>query len=361
MSKNKPATAARKPATPARKPATAKNKPANAQRKSAKPAPQRATSARKPANAKAALATPSRKPATPSRKAATPARKGEIALLEHEIAALEHARNPHNRWRPEYLGVLYSLNRHVAPYMPSNEEELLNWLENYHAAASRHKVKFAPIFGTATTYVFLTQLEAAIATLRASLVWIGSIPAWLHAFTAFKNIGFYLSEPIEAAPGVPLPAPTAPLLMPPAAFNILGLVRIIERQVEKLRAHPDWTQIIAEEFKVIPPPPAAAPDPTTLNPNARARVLSNNDIEIAIELRYRGIAGLAGVDGVRIQVDRGDGQWHDLTFTQRATFVDTHLLPGKACVWRYRLFFGNRLGAAVGTTSVVSVVVPAAA
>ena len=148
--------------------------------------------------------------------------------------------------------------------------------------------------------------------------------------------------------------------MPPAAFNILGLVRIIERQVEKLRAHPDWTQIIAEEFQVIPPQPGSV-DPSALDPGGRYRILAQDPGEIVIDLRFRGIAGLTDVHGVRVSVERGDGKWENLTTTQRASFIDSHVLGPKACVWNYRFSFVNQRGAIIGKTSAVSVAVPAAA
>ena len=133
----------------------------------------------------------------------------------------------------------------------------------------------------------------------------------------------------------------------------LGLVRIIEGQVEKLRAHPDWTQVIAEEFKVIPPQPGNV-DLSTLDPNARAKVIG----EGMVRLTWRSSVGIAEVHGVSIEADRGDGEWHQLTYVPMGgSFIDNHLPPQKSCVWRYRIRYRNRYGAFFGVASIAAVAV----
>ena len=262
----------------------------------------------------------------------------------------EPAQTPLPQWKPEFLGRIWTLNRHVAPFMPSHEGELIAWLQAYLAEARGYLAEFPDVFDA-------DELDALQDALNAAREWAThaeALHAHQRAVTAFKNIVLYLRDPARGRL-LDAPEPPAPPLAPPVMEA--GLVAIVEEQVRRLREHPRFNQIVAEALGVIPPRPHPV-DPATLDPGGHFRVLGNDGREIIIELRYHGIAGLEGVDGVKIEVERGlDGEWHALTFTQRASFVDMHLLPARASVWRYRLSFANRFGIPFGKTSIVSVAV----
>jgi hypothetical protein len=49
-----------------------------------------------------------------------------------------------------------------------------------------------------------------------------------------------------------------------------------------------------------------------------------------------------GFTGVRIEVDRGNGQWVFLAVDTEPHYTDTlHLAPGTAAVWKYRAIYLN--------------------
>ena len=374
--KNKPANAKNAVVKTARKTASAKNaavkavaKPANAARKAVKSVGKPVKTVRNVAKSISKPVKTFRKPAKTINKPAKSVGKPAKTINDAKNGRGKPGRPPRNpdkslrgdvmapvpHWRPEYLGKIWVLNRHIPDYMPSGELELLAWIDQYLATAEAYRTTFPAIFNS-TGPLNLANLATARWRVSIALQSAAQTDGFHRALLAWKNILLYNRErdPIGA------PKPEANMIPAGDPWSaVSGIVGIIDEQVKLLRVHPAFDQKVAEQFGIIPPAPGSV-DPTTLDPGGRARILTINASEIQIELRYRGIIGLAGVDGVQISVDRGDGQWHDLTFTQRASFVDTHLLPGKACVWRYRLSFASRLGNTVGRMSMVSVAVQAA-
>jgi hypothetical protein len=229
------------------------------------------------------------------------------------------------------------------------EEELLTWLENFTAVALKYKLAFAPIFSSPIN--ILDQLEDAVAQLRAAITYIKSAQDWTRAYVSWKNIGLYLREPITSGA---LPPPSLPATMPPTAITLKGVVAFVEEKVALLRVHPAFTQIIAEEFDVIPKAPTT-PDLANLSPNVRAKNMGGENV-----LTWRGAASIKGVAVAVLSVDRADGEGiKELVRTTQGRYIDNHVQPERACAWVYYVHYLNDRGNIIGVGSEATVSVKA--
>ena len=283
-----------------------------------------------------------RKSEAPRRKSAAARRKSDSRRLPTETIPLQPApildEKPEARYRPEFLGQIWSLGTHVPPYAPRHEEDLVTWLENFVASAYKYRTTFSTVF----TQPGLDFLSLSVASLRAALTYIAGLAEFHKAYTSFKNIVFYLREPQITG----LNPPTPPKVPPPGTVQLLGVVAYVDERVQMLRKHPSFTQVMAEEFGTIPPAPPAGPDPATLNPNLRVRNMGGS-----ITGTFRSPVGLRGVAAVRVRVERDKAQWEDLIVTRLGRFTDNHPQPERPCAWIYQAWYVNANGDRIGHVS----------
>ncbi len=77
-----------------------------------------------------------------------------------------------------------------------------------------------------------------------------------------------------------------------------------------------------------------APDPGTTKPVLKAVIASGGKVEV----QWKKL----GFTGVRIEVDRGNGQWTFLAIDTEPHYLDTFTLPaGTAAVWKYHAIYLN--------------------
>jgi len=173
-----------------------------------------------------------------------------------------------------------------------------------------------------------------------------------RSWRAFKNIALYATEHTLEEP---LTSPVITVsLTTPYSESLVGIVGIVDAQVRALRAHDNFNQSIAEHLGIIPRQPGT-PNMETITPNLRVRRTGEGSTP-AMTLSWRGISGLAGVWGVRISVDRGDGQWHELPTGKTSRLIDMHPQPAQPCTWNYRAEYVNEFGVTIGVASHASVI-----
>ena len=263
-------------------------------------------------------------------------------------AANEPPGGPLNRWKPEFLGAIYSLNRNIPPYMPqSDEPALMDWLQNYINVASVIAPQFQAVYGNPAKFPFGATLEVYNNFLKARADAEASRD-YAHSANACKNILAYATDHTVVVPAQPPLKPSGVLA------SRAGLIGMIDWQVKTLREQPGFTQILADRLGIIPKAPAPAPDTSKLDPKPRAKVDGNKVI-----LTVRSVAGVKGANGVEIRVDRGDGHLHLLTTTGGSRYIDVHVMPENPTAWTYLTNYVDESGIAIGVQSSVTVIVQA--
>ena len=331
------------------KSATARSKSATARSKSVTARSKMVTARNKPVTPRNKKKTARNKPVTPRNRQGTARNKPVTARNKPEIIETEPPESPHQRWRPEYLGQIWVLNANVPNYMPTNEADLIVWIENYIRNATIFQSRFNGILGEPSK-IPLSAVNSLNLTLRSARPNPHQLAEWQRSWTAYKNILLYASEHNQT-----LSSPPALTVAALANVTTVGVVGMIDWQVRQLREHSNFNQTVAEALDIIPKAPPSV-DLATLNPNVRVRFVGG-----AVEVSFRGAAGIRGLIGAVVRVDRGDG--HGLQelarFITRGRVVDDHALPEKPCVWTYYVQYVRADRVLVGQIGEASIAVRA--
>jgi len=291
-----------------------------------------------------------RKPKASPRNSKAALRNSNAALHIPQETALEPAGEPHNRYRPEYLGRPYVLSTNIPNYMPRSEADLMDWIRNYLDVAKTYVDTFPDIFGPEAPFPRqdVGNFRAGLVTARVAA---REAEELARAWRAFTRIGLFATEHKQAPP---LTAPEITVnLTTVYSWSLTGIVGIIDQQVRALRVHANFNQSIAEHLGIIPRPPTT-PDSATANPNPRGRVDG-----VRVFLNFRSPAPIPGAVAVEIRVDRGDGVLHHLTTTGGSSFIDVHVMPANPTAWTYLFNYVDNRGEILGVTGSVTVIVQA--
>jgi len=251
------------------------------------------------------------------------------------------------RYRPEFLGEIYALNRTVPNYMPQgNEPALMDWLQNYVSVASQIAGQFMPVYGPFAQFS-MSAIQEVYNNLLGARANAEAAREYARAANTYKNIIGYTTDHAAVIPSLP------PLKVVNFPLTRAGLIGMIDWQVRTLREQPGFNQALADRLGVIPPAPAGPPALANVTPGLRA-----SNVGDFVRLRMRGAIRKLGIRSVRITCDYGDGEgFRFVTFNPTGTFDDHHPLPERPTARTYQAQFTLDNGIGVGLVSEASVTV----
>jgi hypothetical protein len=122
--------------------------------------------------------------------------------------------------------------------------------------------------------------------------------------------------------------PTVPVLVPPTVVAP-GLIRRTRDLVLRIKAHPNYTEVIGEDLGIIGSEQVA---PGLVKPDGKAEPLPNHEVRISFVK--------SGHDGVDVESQRASEQtWTYLAFDGFSPYIDNRppLVPDQPEERRYRL------------------------
>jgi hypothetical protein len=205
-------------------------------------------------------------------------------------------------------------------YLPSDDAGKAAWLNNL---AGRLPAYQAALGLTAADVASLT---ADAAFFNYALGAQQEVAAYAQQWTAYKNSARNGSGPalgdIPVAPVLPTPAPAM------VAPGIIGRATAL---AARIKVAPGYTDSIGQALQLIG---ADNPvDPTTLKPILDVE-LDAGEVEISWLKQ--------GMDGLEIQVDRGDGKgFVFLAIDTIPNYTDTAPMPaaGQSALWKYKAIY----------------------
>jgi hypothetical protein len=205
-------------------------------------------------------------------------------------------------------------------YLPSDDNGKAGWINN--------------LAGKLPTYQAVLGLTAAdVASMTADAAFFTyalnaqtQVAAYAQQWTAYKNSARNGSAPalgaIPVAPVLPAPAPAM------VAPGIIGRATAL---VARIKVTPGYTDSIGQALQIIG---ADNPvDPTTLKPILNVQ-LDAGEVDISWTKQ--------GMDGLEIQVDRGDGKgFVFLAIDTIPNYTDTAPMPaaGQSALWKYKSIY----------------------
>ena len=202
-------------------------------------------------------------------------------------------------------------------WLPNREDELLPWFNNFNTKIPGYAVTLDLNPGDVTTVADDTaMLEFAV---NGVAIYKAEQREWVD----FKNLDLY--GPL----GRPTPAvPTAPVLVPPTVVAP-GIIPRTRALVARIKAHPNYTEVIGEDLGIIGAEQAA---PGLVKPTGGAEALPKHEVRITFVKR--------GHDGVDIESQRAfETTWSYLAFDVFSPYLDNRppLVPDQPEERRYRL------------------------
>ena len=173
----------------------------------------------------------------------------------------------------------------------------------------------------------ITELQALCACGAASIGLQNDVTKYAQGVTRFKNAVLLATEPVTAYPADFTKAAGLP------AISKAGVIPLLCMQVRRIKAHVGYTTEIGKELGIEG---AETPMPSSADLSAMKPVL-------VLTLASGGHPNVGwkkkGMQGIKLQVDRGDG--HGMVFLATDTepdYLDTTPLPasGVTAVWKYR-------------------------
>ena len=206
---------------------------------------------------------------------------------------------------------------------PKSEVALPDWFKNLGTGLG----KYGATLGLSPAEI--TDAQANCAFGAAVLGVQGAVGEYAQGFTRFKNAALYATEQCTAWPaGFTLPAGLA-------AVSHAGVVPLLTVLVARIKKHPAYTKQMGEEMGI------EGAD-VTVTPSALAA--SKPVLKVVLEAGgHPNVKWIkAGMDGIEIWVDRGDGKgFVFLTIDTIPDYLDTCALPapGAGAVWKYKAFY----------------------
>jgi len=204
-------------------------------------------------------------------------------------------------------------------YIPTEEGALVVWFNDHAAGVTTHGATVGLSAGE------ITQATTDAATVSHGVNGRSLYNSKAQEFTAYKDILLYapINTPLPGTPAVP-------------AVGTLGLgaltacVARARARAERMKAHPNYTQAIGEDCRIVsraePPPPT--------QPTLQAQVLTGFQVGILFAM-----LGHAQIEIVTRRA--GETEWTLLTFDTNSPYLDARapLVAGQPEVREYRARF----------------------
>ena len=173
----------------------------------------------------------------------------------------------------------------------------------------------------------ITELQALCACGVASIGLQNDVTKYAQGVTKFKNAVLWATDPVTAYPA----DFTKPAVM--AAISKAGVIPLLCLQVRRIKAHVGYTKQIGEELGIegAETPMASPADLSAMKPVLVMTLASGGHPNVGWKKK--------GMQGVKIQVDRGDRHgFVFLAIDSEPDYLDTASLPasGVTAVWKYR-------------------------
>lgn len=202
-------------------------------------------------------------------------------------------------------------------WLPHREDELLPWFNNFNTKLAGYTVTLDLSPGD------LTSVAADTAMVEFAINGVAIYKAEQREWVDFKDLELY------GSPGLPTPAvPVAPTLVPPTpvAPGLIGRTRAL---VARIKAHPNYTEVIGEDLGIIGAEQVGA---GLVKPDGKAEALPKHEVRITFVK--------SGHDGVDVEGQRAaETEWSYLAFDGYSPYVDNRppLVVGQPEERRYRL------------------------
>jgi len=202
-------------------------------------------------------------------------------------------------------------------WLPGREDELLPWFNNFNTKLPGYAVTLDLNPGD------LTTVGDDTAMVEYAINGVAIFKAEQKEWVDFKNLELYgpFGEPTPGAPTVPTITP--PTLVAP------GIIRRTRDLVLRIKAHPNYTEVIGEDLGIIGPEQAAGLE---VKPDGKAEALPNHEVRMTFVK--------AGHDGVDVESQRAaETTWTYLAFDGFSPYIDNRppLVPAQPEERRYRL------------------------
>ena len=204
-----------------------------------------------------------------------------------------------------------------SPWLPYREDELLPWFNNFNTKLPGYAVTLDLNPGD------LTAVADDTAMVTFAVNGVAIFKAEQREWVDFKNLELYgpFGGPTPGLPTVPAIAP--PTLVAP------GIIRRTRDLVLRIKAHPNYTEVIGEDLGIIG---AEQTEADQIKPDGTAEALPNHEVRITF------VKGAH--DGVDVESQRAaETAWTHLAFDGFSPYVDNRppLSPGQPEERRYRL------------------------
>ena len=206
--------------------------------------------------------------------------------------------------------------------LPEDDANILALLQHLAITLPR----YAEILGL--SHDELTQAIDAAAWFKFALDFDDAAKAYALAVAAFKK---------AVRDGQKFGALNFPALnpsTPPPGEPFADAAGFLEKRVVSIRLHPRFSEAIGAALK-IPPVQLNSLDFDTVRPSLSLELLGGHP-----NIHWK----MNGMDGLEIEVDRGDGIFSLLTIEPAPDFLDLAPLPspGNCARWRYRAIYQHK-------------------
>ncbi len=191
----------------------------------------------------------------------------------------------------------------------------------------------------ATKYGITTDELAMLNNFRLWFNWTLDVLEYIRqkaqGYTGFRDAVGYGKGTATGAlippQGFTLPAQpssgTPPVVITPLANGWLFTASLVNR----IKGHAAYADADGQDLGIIGAEEQSA-DPATTKPDLKLVRVAGGHIEVQWKK--------GGFTGVRIEVDRGNGQWVFLAIDTVPHYVDTlTLAPGTSAIWKYRAIY----------------------
>lgn len=203
-------------------------------------------------------------------------------------------------------------------YRPPKDKDSVVWLKNFAAKLPAYQAALG------LTANEITSVSADALMWEWTVAWGEAMRTRSQSVTTFKN---QLRDGPAGAPAAP-PAPpdygTPPGPVAPDIFGRIGML------VQRLKNHPNYTDTIGRDLGVIAT--GTTEDPASAKPVLTLSIADGGHVNVGW------VKG--GMDGLRIEADRGQG-WQFLALDTVPDYLDTAPLPpaGQSAAWKYRAIY----------------------
>lgn len=210
----------------------------------------------------------------------------------------------------------------TARYYPVRVGDQIIWLGNFRNKLPNHQAALG----------YTAEEVAAIQADCDRLAWLlDTLQDAAQSFSQAVTAHLRLMQNGPAGPIVAPPAFALPATPAPPANVAPGALKRLFKAITNLKTRAGYSEVIGEDLKVIGSE-EPEPDPETTKPVIKAVLATGGKVEI----QWKKL----GFTGVRIEVDRGNGQWVFLAVDTEPHYLDTvSPAPGTAVVWRYRAIY----------------------